>query len=73
MKNDSTVLTEKLQKLEKAKKNDNYEYLTGKEILPSDQSRKIEPVKFTYSPLGKLLEKQQQKQLKIKKGNTLEL
>ena len=26
---------------------DKYEYLTGKEILPSDQSRKIEQSKFT--------------------------
>ena len=32
-----------------------YEYLTGEEILPSDQSRMIEPAKFTYSPFGKVL------------------
>ena len=32
---------------------DKYEYLTGEEILPSDQSRILEQVKFTYSPLGK--------------------
>ena len=37
---------------------DKYEYLTGKEILPSDQRRVIEQAKFTYSPLGKALEKQ---------------
>ena len=30
---------------------DKYEYLTGKEILPSDQSRITEQAKFTYSPL----------------------
>ena len=30
---------------------DKYEYLTGEEILPSDRSRIIEQVKFTYSPL----------------------
>ena len=38
---------------------DKYEYLTGEEILPSDQSRIIiEQLKFTYSPLGKAFEKQ---------------
>ena len=30
-----------------------YEYLTGEEILPSDQRRVIEQAKFTYFPLGK--------------------
>ena len=39
-------------------KNDKYEYLTGEEILPSDQKRVIEEAKFTYSPLGKAFEKQ---------------
>ena len=37
---------------------DKYEYLTGEEILPSDQSRIIEQAKFTYSPLDKAFEKQ---------------
>ena len=37
---------------------DKYEYLTGKKILPSSQSRIIEQAKFTYSPLGKTFEKQ---------------
>ena len=37
---------------------DKYEFLTGEEILPSDQSRIIELAKFTYSPLGKAFEKQ---------------
>ena len=37
---------------------DKYEYLTGEEMLPSDQRRVIEQAKFTYSPLGKALEKQ---------------
>ena len=37
---------------------DKYEYLIGKEILPSNQSQIIEQAKFTYSPLGKTLEKQ---------------
>ena len=38
-----------------------YEYLTGKEILPPDQSRVIEQAKFTFSPLRKVLEKQTKK------------
>ena len=38
-----------------------YEYLTGKEILPPDQSRVIEQAKFTFSPLRKALEKQTNK------------
>ena len=37
---------------------DQYEYLTGKEILPSNQQQIIEQAKFTYSPLGKVFEKQ---------------
>ena len=35
-----------------------YEYLTGEEILPFDQSRRIEQAKFAYSPLGRAFEKQ---------------
>ena len=35
-----------------------YEYLTGGDILPFDQSRIIERAIFTYSPLGKAFEKQ---------------
>ena len=34
-----------------------YEYLTGKDILPSDQQRIIEQTKFTYSPLEKVFDK----------------
>ena len=37
---------------------DKYEYLTGKEILPSNQQQIIEQAKFTYSPLRKAFEKQ---------------
>ena len=37
---------------------DTCEYLTGEEILPSNQQQMIEQVKFTYSPLGKAFEKQ---------------
>ena len=35
-----------------------YEYLTGKDILPSNQQQIIEQARFTYSPLGKAFEKQ---------------
>ena len=42
-------------------KTDQYEYLTGEEILPSDQSRIIEQAKFTYFPLGKAFEKKKKK------------
>ena len=36
---------------------DKYEFLTGKEILLSNQKQIIEQAKFTYSPLGKAFEK----------------
>ena len=35
-----------------------YEYLTGEDILPSNQQQIIEQAKFPYSPLGKAFEKQ---------------
>ena len=35
-----------------------YEYLTGKDILPSNQQQIIEQAKFPYSPLGKAFKKQ---------------
>ena len=37
---------------------DKYQYLTGEEVLPSNQQQIIEQAKFTYSPLGKTFEKQ---------------
>ena len=37
---------------------DKYEYLTGEEILPSNQQQIIQQAKFNYSPLGKALGKQ---------------
>ena len=59
MANDDKIRNEKLQyniNREAAKiydlslgKIDEYEYLTGEEILPFDQSRIIEQAKFTYS------------------------
>ena len=43
------------------------EYITGEEILPSDQRKVIEQANFAYPPLGKTLEKQ--KRLKFKEKN----
>ena len=37
---------------------DKYEYLTGEEILPSNQQQLIQQAKFNYSPLGKAFKKQ---------------
>ena len=46
-----------------------YEYLTGEDMLPSNQQQIIDQAKFIYSPLGKAFEKQ--RQLKIKEKNKL--
>ena len=35
-----------------------YEYLTGEDILPSNQQQIIEQTKLTYSPLGNAFDKQ---------------
>ena len=40
---------------------DNYEYLTGEEILPSNQRQVIEQAKFEYSLFRKVFEKQTEK------------
>ena len=53
-----------------------YEYLTGKDILPSSNQQIIEPAKFTYSPLGKAFDKQiktmdDQGEKQVKALNTL--
>ena len=37
---------------------DKYEYLTGEEILPSNQRQILEQANCAYSPLGKAFEKQ---------------
>ena len=37
---------------------DKYEYLTGEEILPSNQRQILDQAKFAYSPLRKDFEKQ---------------
>ena len=59
---------------------DKYEYLTGEEILPSNQQQIIEQAKFTYSPLGKAFEKQiktiedqGEEQIKAIQNNTTEV
>ena len=59
---------------------DKYEYLTGEEILRSNQQQTIEQAKFTYSPLGKAFEKktktiedQGEKQIKAIKDNRKQL
>ena len=48
---------------------DKYEYLLGKEILPSDQSRIIEQAKFNYSPLGKAFGKSNKNNWSTRKPN----
>ena len=37
---------------------DKYDYLTGKEVLPSNQQEMLEQAKFSYSTLWKSFEKQ---------------
>ena len=49
-------------------KTDKNEYLTVEEILPTGHSQIIQQAKFTYSTLGKVLEKRQ-KQLRHKEKN----
>ena len=41
-----------------SRKNDKYEYFTGKEIVYFNQRQIIEQAQFAYSPLGKAFEKQ---------------
>ena len=48
---------------------DKYKYLTGEEILPSNQQRIVQQAKFNYSPLGKAFEKQVKTIIKIKEKN----
>ena len=67
----SVLLSEKIDK---------YEYLTGEEILPSDQSRITKQAKFTYFPLGKAFDKQiktikdqEEKQIKTLKNHGKQL
>ena len=53
-----------------------YEYLTGEDILPSNQQQLIEQARFTYSPLVKAFKKQiktieEQGQKQVEALNTL--
>ena len=66
MKKYNMILTEKQRKVLALSSGtiDEYEILTGEEILPSDQVRIIGQAKFTYSPLGKAFKNK--KTLKIK-------
>ena len=59
MENYNTIITEKQKKISvfSSGKIDKYEFLTGKEILPTDQRRVIEQARFIYSLLGKPFEK----------------
>ena len=56
MRNYSMVLMEKQLKYQLYQ--EVYEDLTGEDILPSNQQQIIEQARFTYSPLGKVFEKQ---------------
>ena len=62
MKNYNIILTEKQHKYQHYSlvilKNMNILQVKNEEILPSNQSQIILQAKFTYSPLGKTLEKQ---------------
>ena len=60
MKNIDPILIKKVAKISalSSGKIYKYEYPTGEKILPVDQSRVTEEVKFSYSPLWKLFEKQ---------------
>ena len=59
MKNYNMILTKrKLKYQHYQSKIDKCKYLTGEEMLPSNQQQIIEQAKFTYSPLGKATEKQ---------------
>ena len=65
MKNYNTILNKKLKNIFRSCKNqlssrkiDRYEYLTGEEILPSNQKQIKEKVKLNCSALGKAFEKQ---------------
>ena len=76
MKNYNTVLTEKQQKYQhycQVKLTNMNEYLTGKEILPSDQSRIIEQKQSLHLLLSVKHLKNKLKQLKNKENNKLKL
>ena len=51
-----------------SRKIDKYKYLTGEEILPSNQKEIIEQAKFAYSPLRISFEKQTESQVRAIKS-----
>ena len=61
----NTILTEKQQKISalSSGKIEQYEYLAGEEIQPSDQRRVIQQANFTYFPLGKAFQQQTKKSI----------
>ena len=67
MKNYNMILKEKQQKKSplSSGKIDKYEYLTGEEILPSNQRQTIEQATLEYSLLGKTFEKQTEKKMLV--------
>ena len=69
MKNCNMILTEKQQKFQHClKKIDKYEYLTGEEILSSNQREITEQAKLAYSPLGKTVKKHTEKHAAVVKS-----
>ena len=58
MKSYSMILIEKPISALLSGKIHKYEYLTGEDIVPSNQQQIIEQASFTYSYLGKAFEKQ---------------
>ena len=81
MKNYNMILIERLQKYQLYHQARLISmYLTGEEILPSNQQQIIEQAKFTYSPLKKAFEKQtktikdqEEKQIEAIQGNKKQL
>ena len=65
MKNYNTILIKKQQKISplSAGKIEKYKYLTCQEILPSSRRQILEQASFTYSSLGKALDRQTEKQV----------
>ena len=60
MKNCNMIINREAAKISASSsgKINKYEYLSGKEILPSDQRNLVEQAKFTYFSFGKALKKQ---------------
>ena len=56
MRNSNLIAVAKISTL--SWKIDNYEYLTGEEMLPCNQKQIIEEAKYIYSTLGKAFEEQ---------------